>query len=109
MATDAGVRLERKPGYASTLRRRAYAWKPYGVNWVQLASPRHLFLHSLESMTLLAQKANLQQQAVVFDSRMLQFWGSEQYVLDVPLADKKSFEVNRDLSPFTKIDIFRFI
>ena len=32
----------------------SYAWTHYGVNWVQLDAPRHLFLHSDRSIRVLA-------------------------------------------------------
>jgi len=55
----------------------ADAWRSYGVNWVQLDAPRHLFLHSVESMRLLADQAGLETAGVVFDSTSYQFLGSE--------------------------------
>ena len=68
----------------------SYAWRHYGVDWVQLDAPRHLFLHSIESMRLLAPQASLVLSEVVYDSTAFQFWGSEQYMLDVPLVDEPS-------------------
>jgi hypothetical protein len=35
---------------------RAFAWEKYGVNWVQLDAPRHLFLYTERSFRLLAKK-----------------------------------------------------
>jgi SAM-dependent methyltransferase len=57
----------------------AEAWKQYGVNWVQLDAPRHLFIHSVKSVQMLAQKAGLTVDKVIFDSTAFQFWGSELY------------------------------
>jgi SAM-dependent methyltransferase len=56
-----------------------YAWREYGTNWVQLDPPRHFFLHTEESMQLLAQKAGLRIKSIEYDSNEFQFWGSELY------------------------------
>ena len=64
----------------------SYAWERYGVHWVQLDAPRHLFLHSVESMRLLADGAGLRTVRIAHDSHSIQFWGSEAYVRDVPLS-----------------------
>lgn len=62
----------------------SYAWKHYGINWVQLDSPRHFYLHSETSLKLLAEMANLTVTAVVYDSSSFQYIISEQYVKDIP-------------------------
>jgi SAM-dependent methyltransferase len=86
----------------------SWAWKHYGVNWVQLDAPRHLFLHSIESMTLLAEKGGLEMEAVVYDSFAFQFWGSEQYIKGISLNDETSYAVNPQKSAFSKQDIQAF-
>jgi SAM-dependent methyltransferase len=63
----------------------SYAWKTYGVNWVQLDPPRHIFLPSVVSMKILADLARLRLGEVVHESNEFQFWGSEQYQRDIPL------------------------
>jgi len=65
----------------------SYAWKHYGSNWVQLDAPRHLYLHTPESMRILASGAGFELAEVRFDSDEFQFWASEQYLRDVPLKD----------------------
>jgi SAM-dependent methyltransferase len=65
----------------------SYAWEHYRENWVQLDAPRHFFLHSKESMELLAQKAGLKIEQIIFDSSEFQFVGSERYIKDIPLKD----------------------
>jgi hypothetical protein len=77
------------------------AWEQYGVDWVQLDAPRHLFLHSLESMERLAREAGLVVREVQFDSTAFQFWGSEQYRADIPLRDPRSYAVDPGASIFT--------
>jgi SAM-dependent methyltransferase len=51
----------------------------YGDKWVQLDAPRHFFLHSRKSLSLLAEKAGLRVEKVVYDSEAFQFIGSELY------------------------------
>lgn len=86
----------------------SWAWKTYGVDWVQLDAPRHLFLHSIESMESLAQQVGMKIDKVVYDSFAFQFWGSEQYLQGIALNDKKSFAVRPDHSIFTVEEITDF-
>jgi len=86
----------------------SYAWKHYGVNWVGLDPPRHLFIHSVRSLELLLEKANLRLTDVVYNSTDFQFWASEQYVRDIPLKSPKSYHVNPKESIFSKREIKRF-
>lgn len=85
------------------------AWERYGTNWVQLDAPRHFYLHSVDSMRLLCEQNGLIIQRIEWDSGPFQFWGSEQYVRDIPLYDSSSYEVNPEKSIFsrTQIDGFR--
>lgn len=68
----------------------SYAWEKYGVNWVQLDPPRHLFLYTEKSFSDLCGQAGLEVERVIYDSAAFQFWGSEQYVRDIPLTDPRS-------------------
>lgn len=63
-----------------------WAWTRYRTNWVQLDPPRHLFLHTRKSFELLATANGFQIERVVFDSSEFQFWASEAYEGDIPLA-----------------------
>lgn len=85
-----------------------YAWRNYGVDWVQIDAPRHLFLHTIESMRILSEKSKLTISSVIFDSYDMQFWGSEQYKHDIPLMDARSLLVNPDISIFSKGQIDEF-
>jgi SAM-dependent methyltransferase len=79
----------------------SYAWKHYGMNWVQLDAPRHLFLHSKESIDVLASETGFRIEKVTYDSTAFQFWGSEQYARDIPLNSPASYSVDRAGSMFT--------
>ncbi len=97
-----GVCLIRVPTSSS------WAWEYYGTHWVQLDAPRHLFLHSIDSIKLLAEKVNLQMEDVVYDSFAFQFWGSEQYKNGINLNDQNSYAVNPEQSAFSQRDIAEF-
>jgi len=64
-----------------------WAWKNYATDWAQLDAPRHFFLHSRKSFTMLAEKSGFRIERVVFDSNEFQFWASESYQRDVPLHE----------------------
>ncbi len=66
----------------------SYAWKHYGVNWIHLDAPRHLFLHSPTSMRLLAEKCGLHVSELTYEGNASQFIGSEQYAKDIALVDQ---------------------
>ena len=93
-----GVCLIRMPTVSS------YAWKHYRENWVQLDAPRHFFLHSVQSIKILAEKANLKLVKVRYDSIAFQFLGSEQYLKDIPLESDRSYSKGKKNSMFSKND-----
>ena len=62
-----------------------WAWRQYGVHWSQLDAPRHLFVHTLKSFTLVALKAGFRIERVIYDSGDFQFWGSALYLNDKSL------------------------
>jgi len=79
-----------KPGRYALIRipvASSYAWRKYGIHWVQLDPPRHLFLHTLQSIKLLAESAGLRLSSVFYDSNTLQFTGSEKYLEGIALTD----------------------
>ena len=79
-----------------------YAWERYGVNWVQLDPPRHLFLFTERAFRMVAEKAGFAVAKVVYDSGAFQFHGSEQYAMDIPMNDPRSFRGADDASIFTQ-------
>lgn len=78
-----------------------FAWKKYKSNWVQLDAPRHLFLHSKESFSILAKKTNFDIKKIVFDSTEFQFTGSEGYLQGKALTESEE-------SIFTRKEINEF-
>lgn len=63
------------------------AWEQYGENWVQLDAPRHHFIHSTESLQIVARRAGLVVRAIEYDSTEFQFTGSELYAQGRPLSE----------------------
>ena len=86
----------------------SYGWKHYGVNWVHLDAPRHLFLHTRTSMDLLAKKAALSIDSVLFDGNEGGLWASEQYSRDIPLLDPRSYNCTKSKSIFSRDQIKQF-
>lgn len=84
-------RLTRADGFAllRVLTRSSAAWDIYGVDWVQLDAPRHLYLHSRESLARLAEAHGFRVVRIDDDSDGFQFWGSEQYKRGIPANDPR--------------------
>ncbi|MFZ5593835.1 MAG: class I SAM-dependent methyltransferase [Pseudomonadota bacterium] len=97
-----GVCLIRIPVVSS------YAWEKYGINWVELDAPRHLYLHSNLSMESLVRKAGLKIFDTVYDSLPFEFYGSEQYARNIPLNDKNSLWTNPHSTLFSIDEIASF-
>lgn len=49
------------------------AWETFGVNWYQLDAPRHIFLHSKESMGYLCERCDLKINHIEYNADMWQF------------------------------------
>lgn len=67
----------------------SFAWKHYGVNWVNLDAPRHFFLHTEHSVRILATSVGLEIETVLYEGTEYQFWYSEQYARDIPMHDPR--------------------
>ncbi len=86
----------------------SYAWQKYGVHWVQIDAPRHLFLHTPQSIAIVASESGFKIADVKYDSYGFQFWGSEQYKRGISLTDQRSYCVNPRKSIFSKEQIKAF-
>lgn len=64
-----------------------FAWRTYGIHWVALDAPRHLWLFSPPAFRHVAASAGLFVERCFFDSTALQFAGSELYRKGKPLSD----------------------
>jgi 2-polyprenyl-3-methyl-5-hydroxy-6-metoxy-1,4-benzoquinol methylase len=74
----------------------SFAWEHYGTNWVQLDAPRHLFLHTPDSMKILCDRIGFRLEKIVYDSNEFQFWVSEGYGKDIPFVENKLSNYSRD-------------
>ena len=72
----------------------SFAWKHYGVNWVNLDAPRHFYLHTQRGIEFMTSKAGLTIEQVVHESSDEQFWASEQFQKDIPSNDPRSISAN---------------
>jgi SAM-dependent methyltransferase len=66
------------------------AFEHYRENWVQLDPPRHLTIPSRDGMRKLATDCGYRLVEMHDDSTEFQFWGSEQYLRDIPMSDSSS-------------------
>jgi SAM-dependent methyltransferase len=102
LLSDKGCLLVRIPTVSS------YAWEHYGVNWLGLDAPRHLFLYSLKAIEILSRQAGFKIKDVLYDSNGAQFWASEQYIQDIPLRSDRSYYTDPGKSIFSRAEITKF-
>ena len=81
------------------------AWEKYGVNWIQLDAPRHFFLYSIQSLKILAERTKFKIKEIIYDSNESQFWGSQQFIEDIPLLSENSYARNPEKSIFSRAEI----
>ena len=86
----------------------SYAWEKYKINWVQIDAPRHLFIPSRKAMKILFTRVGFDLFNIVYDSNEFQFWGSEQYLKEIPLESEKSYQKNPKYSIFNGREIKKF-
>jgi len=68
-----------------------FAWRKYHTHWYGLDAPRHFFLHTINSITILANECDLQLNNVEYDSNASQFTGSEKYLRGIGINEKDNF------------------
>lgn len=83
-------------------------WDMYGTDWVELDAPRHLYLHSLESIELLGRKVGLKLVKTTWDSSAFEFYGSEQYRRGVALTAENSYWNDPSKCDFTFREMAEF-
>jgi SAM-dependent methyltransferase len=80
---DSGIIIMRIPTVDS------YAWEHDKGLWPNLDAPRHLFLHSIKSITKLADQCGLKIESKYHDQTAFPFWGKKLYENNIPLHSKK--------------------
>jgi SAM-dependent methyltransferase len=86
----------------------SYGWHKYGVNWMAMDPPRHFYLHTGKSMSILAGETGFVIKMVTYDSIALHIAASEEFLRDIPLQAINSFYNNRKNSIFSKKQIKTF-
>lgn len=84
------------------------AWDLYGVNWYQLDAPRHCFLHSTNSMALLAESAGFKVASVHYNSTHAQFAISAMYKQGITLKDRGKNQEGFLLRKYNKLKYSRW-
>ena len=103
LLAENGQILIRIPVYSKPL------FDKYGVDLVTLDPPRHLFIHSLESITRILEKQGFDVIESYYDANVFDIIASEQYQRDIELFDKeKSHIVNPKTSIFSSKQIKTF-
>lgn len=69
------------------------AFDLFGADWYQLDAPRHIFLHSKESMIYLASAHGLNILEIEYDSNPSQIFRSYMYSKDIPFYEQKMADV----------------
>jgi hypothetical protein len=85
-----------------------HGWRTYGVHWVELDAPRHLYLHSRQSFEELVRRHGFDVVDVSFDSTEMEIWGSEQYAAGVAHRSPRSHEVDPRASMFSPAQIAEY-
>jgi 2-polyprenyl-3-methyl-5-hydroxy-6-metoxy-1,4-benzoquinol methylase len=87
----------------------SFAWRKYGVNWVAIDAPRHLYIHTPKSIQQLAEQAGFELKQMFFDSHAYQFWASEQILRDIAVTENHSYAVDPKSSIFSEQEISDFM
>lgn len=66
------------------------AWDMFKENWYQIDAPRHIFLHSVNSMKLLAEKHGFEIAKTEYDSGAGQIYCSFLYEKGIPLREQSA-------------------
>jgi SAM-dependent methyltransferase len=68
-----------------------YARRKYGIYWAGWDAPRHLYLHTVRSMSLLAKECRFSVERVTYDSTIAQIISSELYLRGIDRPSKAKF------------------
>lgn len=79
------------------------AYDIFGENWYQLDAPRHIFLHSQESMDVLAASHGMKIVKVEYDANASQIYRSYLYSKDIPFWEQRMSMIQEDM-PDSELD-----
>jgi 2-polyprenyl-3-methyl-5-hydroxy-6-metoxy-1,4-benzoquinol methylase len=86
----------------------SYGWRKYGVNWMAMDPPRHFYLHTRKSMSILAHKVGFSIKMITYDSIPLHIAASEEFSRGIPLKAPNSFYNLPKKSIFSKEQLREF-
>ena len=78
----------------------SFAYRKYGANWYQIDAPRHFFLHTTNSLSLLAKSTGFVIEKTIYNSRIEQFLISEAYQYNTDRMISISYQRKRKLQEF---------
>lgn len=81
-----------------------FARRKYGIHWMAWDAPRHLFLHTVRSMHVLAERTGFRIMHLEYDSSLAQFASSELYLRGIPFKDQTRFQPGRSTESFTQAE-----
>ena len=80
----------------------SFAYRKYGVNWYQIDAPRHFFLHTKNSLSLLAKSTGFKIEKTIYDSKIEQILISEEYQNNTQKKEQISYLRKMKLQVFVK-------
>ena len=86
----------------------SFAFFRYGPDWIQWDAPRHVNLFTQDSFARLAAQVGLRVETTIHDSDKMQFWGSEEYRLNVFHNSPESYGHDPHQTRFSKRQLREF-
>lgn len=80
----------------------SYVWEKYRDSWVHLDAPRHIFLHTTESMEILLKETDLKIDDIIYDSTEFSFTGSEKYLRNLPLSAPDDIFTRKEINSYSR-------
>jgi hypothetical protein len=77
------------------------ALQRFGTAWAELDAPRHLSIHSVESVNRLAARVGLKVASITYEEIAFGFWASELYVRGLTLVDPATRRFRNPADHFT--------
>jgi len=73
----------------------SYFFRKFGVNWYQIDAPRHFFLHTKRSLSLLAESTGFILENIEYDGTPSDFVNSEKYCRNITLHESIEIPAKR--------------
>lgn len=83
-------------------------WRRYGTDWAEIDAPRHVFLHTELSLSLLAEDAGLLLVHVDYEAEPFSYAASEMYRRNIPLYSEENHRLRHWREVFSQREIEEF-